>query len=71
MIWSRLKSNKCPSCNHVLKNGLEMHECFNCDFKISAARFEAIILNQKREQAATHYYPSRSAQDNMRGLNEL
>jgi hypothetical protein len=48
-----------------------MHECFNCDFKISAARFEAIILNQKREQAATHYYPSRSAQDNMRGLNEL
>lgn len=45
MIWSRLKSWKCPKCNSQMERSLLMHQCTNpkCDFKIGHQRLEQIV----------------------------
>lgn len=47
MIWSRLKSMKCPECNSLLKGKVleKMYGCTNekCTFKISEERFNELV----------------------------
>jgi hypothetical protein len=43
MIWSRLKSMKCPDCGEILNIGKNIYACADCDFKISKTKFNEII----------------------------
>lgn len=45
MIWSRLKSMKCPECNHVLQHNVmyKQYECTVCEFQISDIKFASLV----------------------------
>ena len=45
MIWSRLKSMKCPDCNSEIVEHAYHYSCKKktCDFTVSKEKFNAII----------------------------
>jgi len=43
LIWSRLKSMKCPRCNNLVKEALPGYGCTKCDFVIGMKKFNEII----------------------------
>ena len=52
-IWNRLKNMRCPKCNGVVKNGILSDEvqCSECDFRISAEKFNKIVGDLYRPKA--------------------
>ena len=67
MLWSRLKSMRCPKCNAHLLNmdNKIIHEALPlCDFRISKEKFDEII--GKLYSSKKHDY-----RDNLSDLNNL
>lgn len=61
MIWSRLKSYKCPSCNSPLKDIGLYHACTKqgCPFSINKLKFDSIVAPKPKRYAE----PDRSGWD--------
>ena len=57
MLWSNLKAHKCPKCGADLTSeGMlaEKYTCENnkCDFSIGAARYNQIVVKEKRKETS-------------------
>ncbi len=61
MIWSRLKSYKCPKCNSPLKDIGHYHACTKtgCIFSINKQKFDEIVTAKPKRYAE----PDRSGWD--------
>lgn len=72
MNWKKLKDNKCPKCDRLLKEEKHAYKCSSrtCDFLVSKSKFDSIIRNLYI-QAERSQYRNIDEDENLSRLNEL
>ncbi len=70
MIWSRLKSMKCPECNSKIQRNMMERNYYciknNCGFKIGHESFNEVVASLYRKKS-----DKEDSLDNLSDLNNL